>query len=417
VSSLQLGLVVAGVLLVVGVILFNRWQERRIRQRIDAAFASGRDKPQANDARVEPTLRGTAESRAVPAAPPPASPPAVEATAAVPGTEVEHDPDWRPPMDSVVGLHGALGDAPVGPDSDADGETDEPVEGRATPRPRGAASAATTVAAPDVDIETIVMVQPTRPATAGALSAGLHARIGKPVRWYGRREPRGPWQRLVTDSRGEYGEFAACMLLADRNGPATAAQIETFQKLVGDVAASLPGAFTASPLGEEAQRAEALDRLCAELDMQIGLTVRKTPPATIAGTRLRGVAEAAGFRLSPTGRFEWVQDDTGAVLFTLQNVTDEAFTVDSLRAGATAGVVFLLDVPRVADPPRAFDQMKLAAKRMAQTVGGELVDDNGRLLNDAGLAAIREQVAGGDAALRRYNIEPGSPRALKLFAA
>jgi len=142
--------------------------------------------------------------------------------------------------------------------------------------------------------------------------------------------------------------------------------------------------------------------------MQIGLTVRKTPPATIAGTRLRGVAEAAGFRLSPTGRFEWVQDDTGAVLFTLQNVTDEAFTAESLRAGATSGVVFLLDVPRVVDPPRAFDQMKLAAKRMAQTVGGELVDDNGRLLNDAGLAAIREQVAGGDAALRRYNIEPGS---------
>jgi FtsZ-interacting cell division protein ZipA len=105
------------------------------------------------------------------------------------------------------------------------------------------------------------------------------------------------------------------------------------------------------------------------------------------------------------------------VLFTLQNVTDEAFTADSLRAGATSGVVFLLDVPRVVDPPRAFDQMKLAAKRMAQTVGGELVDDNGRMLNDAGLAAIREQVAGGDAALRRYNIEPGSPRALKLFAA
>jgi hypothetical protein len=413
VSSLQLGLVVAGVLLVVGVVLFNRWQERRIRQRIDAAFASGGDPAPARDPRVEPTLRGAVESSAASTA----APAAVEATAAVAGTEVAHDPDWRPPMDSVVGPHGPLGDAPLATDDEADAATDVPVDGPAMPRVRGAASTATTVAAPDADIETIVMVQPTRPAAAGALSAGLHARIGKPVRWYGRREPRGPWQRLVTDSRGEYGEFAACMLLADRNGPATLAQIETFQKLVGDVAASLPGAFTASPLGEEAQRAEALDRLCAELDMQIGLTVRKSPPATIAGTRLRGVAEAAGFRLSPTGRFEWVQDDTGAVLFTLQNVTDEAFTAESLRAGATAGVVFLLDVPRVADPPRAFDQMKLAAKRMAQTVGGELVDDNGRLLNDAGLAAIREQVAGGDAALRRYNIEPGSPRALKLFAA
>jgi len=54
---------------------------------------------------------------------------------------------------------------------------------------------------------------------------------------------------------------------------------------------------------------------------------------------------------------------------------------------------------------------------MSHTVGGEVVDDNGRLLNDAGLAAIREQVVSADAALRRYNIEPGSPRALKLFAA
>ena len=36
-----------------GVVLFNRWQERRIRQRIDAAFASGGDRPQARDPRVE----------------------------------------------------------------------------------------------------------------------------------------------------------------------------------------------------------------------------------------------------------------------------------------------------------------------------------------------------------------------------
>jgi hypothetical protein len=252
---------------------------------------------------------------------------------------------------------------------------------------------------------------------AGALAAGLHARLGKAVRWYGRRAPGGPWQRLASDSRGEYGELAACMLLADRNGPASQAQLEAFRKLAGDIASTLPGAYDGPSVQDETARAEALDRLCAELDMQIGLTVRKVPPAIIAGTRLRGVAEASGFRLAPTGRFEYVQDDTGVVLFTLQNMTDEAFTPDSLRSGSSPGVIFLLDVPRVADPARAFDQMKLAAKRMAHTVGGELVDDNGRPLNDAGLAAIREQVVAADAALKRCNIEPGSPRALKLFAA
>ena len=36
--------------------------------------------------------------------------------------------------------------------------------------------------------------------------------------------------------------------------------------------------------------------------------------------------------------------------------------------------------------------MKLAAKRMAQTLDATLVDDNRRPLDDAALAAIREQV-------------------------
>jgi FtsZ-interacting cell division protein ZipA len=405
-SSLQLALVIAGVLLVIGVVVYNLWQERRLRARIGGEARVPDAAPDTTQ-RVEPTLARSAENvRGSPSTPP------------APGTRVAHDPEWNVPMDEVVQLPEADGDGAQAPAVAARAEdVVDDVAAPLEPMRRARTQPASAIAAPDPDIETIVIVQPARPSPATGLAAGLHARLGKPVRWYGRRDPEGPWQRLAGDSRGEYGEFAACMLLADRNGPATLAQIDAFRKLVAEIAARLPGASSANASSDEAQRAEALDRLCAELDMQIGLTVRKVPPATIAGTRLRGVAEASGFRLAPTGRFEWVQDETGAVLFTLQSVTDEAFTSESLRQGATPGVVFLLDVPRVADPPRAFDQMKLAAKRMAQTVGGELVDDNGRPLNDAGLAAIRDQVAEADAALRRYNIEPGSPRALKLFAA
>ena len=112
-----------------------------------------------------------------------------------------------------------------------------------------------------------------------------------------------------------------------------------------------------------------------------------------------------------------MQEDTGAVLYTLQNLRNEPFTVDTLRLSATNGVVLVLDVPRVADPARAFDQMKLAGRRLAQTLGAELVDDNRRLLDDAALAAIRRQVDAAAAALRECGIEPGSPRALALFGA
>ena len=59
--------------------------------------------------------------------------------------------------------------------------------------------------------------------------------------------------------------------------------------------------------------------------------------------------------------------------------------------------------------------MKLAAKRMAQTLDATLCDDNRRVLDDAALNTIREQVRTTATALRDVHIEPGSPRALALF--
>jgi FtsZ-interacting cell division protein ZipA len=222
---------------------------------------------------------------------------------------------------------------------------------------------------------------------------------------------------LSSDTPGRFAEIVACMLLADRNGAASRAQLDTFARVASDVASALAATCSPPDLAQEAARAESLDRLCAELDVQIGLTVQMPEPASIAGTRLRGVAEAAGFRLSPAGRFEFVNEDTGAILYTLQNLRPDAFSAEMLRLTATNGVVFLLDVARLADPARAFDQMKLAARRMAGTLGAELVDDNRRPLDDAALATIRAQVAAAADALRAVHIEPGSPRALALFSA
>ena len=61
ISNLQLALIVAGVLLVIGVILYNQWPERRVRRRIEAAFRPTEEKA---STRVEPTLRGGANDAA-----------------------------------------------------------------------------------------------------------------------------------------------------------------------------------------------------------------------------------------------------------------------------------------------------------------------------------------------------------------
>jgi FtsZ-interacting cell division protein ZipA len=403
-SSLQIGLIVAGVLLVVGVIVYNAWQERRIRRRITSAFRKPDDAASASDAslRVEPTMRtmpGVPED--VDAAP--VADTGLQAagtqrgSAAVP---VDDDATWTPPMDVVE-------HAPV--------EEDVP----AAPVVTSYAAAATDAMGPqpDRDIECMAILQPARPLGAGALAAGLHARMGKRLRWFGRTAPGSPWVLLHSATSGEFVELAACLLLADRNGAASHAQLDTFVRVMSELAPMLPAALSVPDVAAETDRAEALDRLCADVDVQIGLTVLKPEPASIAGTRLRGVAEAAGFRLAPGGRFEFPQEDTGAILYTLQNVRNEPFTVDTLRASATNGVVLVLDVPRVADPLRAFDQMKLTAKRIAHTLDGDLVDDNRRLLDDAALASIRQQVQIAADALKACRIDPGSPRAQALFGA
>ena len=410
-TSLQLGLVVAGVVLVIGVLVYNWLQERRVRRRMDAAFSGAasradvlhrRESAKDADARVEPTLGA--------------------AGATAPRGGDAHADDDTAPFQVPLRAH-AASDRDASDLSDADDALDEDGARAVTAEPDAPAAATVTErvvhvdghgAQPDPEIECIVALQPVKPVPVGTLAPVLNARLGKRLRWFGRRGPGMPWQRLAADTSGEFAELLACLLLADRTGAASVPMLEAFTRLLADVAPSLPATFVAPDLQREAARAETLDRMCADLDVQIGLTVLKPGQATIAGTRLRGVAEAAGFRLAG-GRFEWVQEETGAVLYALHNFKSEPFTPDNLRAMATPGVVFLLDVPRVSDPVRVFDQMKLAARRMTQTLDAQLVDDNRRPIDDPALAKIRTEIQSAAEALARINVAPGSPRALALF--
>ena len=403
-SSLQIGLIVAGVVLVVAVIVYNHLQERRIQRNAARPPVRAADlRTPREQQRVEPTL-GMRDAEIGGGAP------AVHTVADADGTfEVPGD---------VIPLPAEMVDE-GGTASVASNDTALAENASTAPVGVGTSRGATgrTAAMPDHEVECLIPLQPAAPVAVSALGDALRARIGKPMRWFGRSDARSDWQKLVPDTAGRFSEIVACLLLADRNGAVTRAQIDTFVRVVANLAPTLPAPFTAPDIGREVARAESLDRLCAELDVQIGLTVQKPDPGSIPGTRLRGVAEAAGFRLAPGGRFEYVQEETGTVLYTLQNLRPDAFTAESLRLTATNGVVFLLDVARSADPPRTFDQMKMAAKRMAKNLGAELVDDNQRPLDDAAFATIREQVSDAADALRAVHIEPGSPRALALFSA
>jgi hypothetical protein len=373
-NPLFLGLLAAGIALVIGVLVYNWLQERRVRRRLEAAFTQP-GTAAGSGARVEPELRE-------------------DGTAAAQSASIDEVPEDQeeelPPVAS------------------------ERLDDRPVVVPATTAERAGT--APDPDIECVVVLQLQQPVPTSAIGSALSAQLGKPLRWLGRRSASSAWLTIDAASTGMWHEIAACLLLANRAGAATRSDIDPFARLVAQAASVLPAAYAPPDPAAEASRADELDRFCADLDVQIGLTILKSELGLIAGTRLRGVAEAAGFRINPGGFFEYLQEETGAPLYSLQNYkSDQPFSIESMRTLSTPGVVFLLDVPRVADPLRVFDHMRMAAKRMTKTLEGVLVDDNRRPITDASLAAIRSQVQATAAALREANIDPGGPRALRLF--
>ena len=378
-NPLFVGLIAAGVLLVAGVLIYNWLQERRVRRRMDTALRKSDGTPPGvtrGRGRIEPMLNAdnseSSQSVAIEMAP-------------------EDDESLLPHV------------------------TDEiPDESLSQVVP--ATKAERLGLAPDPDIECVALLQPAQAASTAALGSARSADGAKPVRWLGRGGVGTPWQLIDGTTQGPWHEVAACLLLANRAGPVSRVELDSFQRMVSELAVALRAPNARIDPAAEADRAEALDRFCADLDVQIGLTILKSELGQIAGTRLRGVAEAAGFRINAAGHFEHAQEETGAAMYTLQNYKqEEPFSVESLRRMTTPGVVFVLDVPRVADPVRVFDQMRMVAKRMTQTLEGVLVDDNRRPITDTSLAAIRAQVQVTAAALREAHIDPGGPRALRLF--
>jgi FtsZ-interacting cell division protein ZipA len=115
---------------------------------------------------------------------------------------------------------------------------------------------------------------------------------------------------------------------------------------------------------ELAAHAQALDQFCAGVDIQFVLHVVDATGGTFPGTKLRGLAEAAGMALEGDGLFH-ARDEAGGEAFSLGNLGPERFDADSLRSLNTPGVTFSLDVPRVSDGKAAFERMLGAARQIA----------------------------------------------------
>ena len=384
-STLQIGLLIIGAILVIAVWGYNVWQEKKIRRRMDEAFKT---EP---EAAPEPLSRTDLRERIEPA------------------TGVTSRGGRGDPAPAV-----ARGDAPAVPEPPPypvveSIEVDAPADDDTAPLANEPAGGEL----PDPEIECVARLQAVQPIPGVVLMDAVEYRYAKPCRWVG-RQTSGTWSG-IRDAES-YTEVAACLSLADRSGALPEQGYAVFRQVIEELARALPAAYVIGEHDEELARAAALDAFCADVDVQIGLNLMRKDGGRWTGTRLRGVAEAAGFKLNGAGQLDYVGEDTGHLLFRMHNREDQPLLAESMKLLSTGGVTLLLDVPRVSDPVKAYDQMRALAKRLAVTLDAELVDDNGKPLTDTGLGTIRSQLASVQATMRAKGIEPGGTRALRLFS-
>lgn len=359
-SDLQVSLLAIGVIVVGGVIAFNWFQQWRLRQRLEHATGDTledrlREEPaRGPSVRVEPQLNPR-DARAEAAALPSADTPSVSGLPAIPG------------FDSVL--------------------------------------------------DYIAGIDSVEPISAAGL-AELHTRAaasGVRFRVAGYNTDLGEWQEAGRLSGGRYAHLRIAVQLVSRKGITAQTALAKICEAVRECAARFSAAAHCPDLEAADVQARELDAYCAEVDIAIGVNVVAPPEGSFAGTRIRILAEGAGFKLEPDGVFHF-PDDARQTLFTLDNHEPAPFLPEQIKHLTTSGVTLLLDVPRVADGFGALDLMLKTGAQLAAGLGGTLVDDNRVPLSENAVRAIRQQLHSIHARMEARGMSPGNERALRLFS-
>lgn len=218
------------------------------------------------------------------------------------------------------------------------------------------------------------------------------------------------WHTVDHDRR--YIQLRAGMQLVDRRGRAGRAELQAFVDAVRRIAQSLGGTAEARDIESALARADELDRFCGEVDLQVAVHIAGP---RFSGTKIRALAEAAGFTLDNDGKFRR-RDAAGLILFELANDEATPFSVETIRSMVSSSISLELDVPRAPGGGAAFDEFKNLAGQFATALGGNIVDDRRARLSDTSFGQIGNQLSVVRKTMDDQGISAGGQLALRLFS-
>ena len=255
------------------------------------------------------------------------------------------------------------------------------------------------------------------PLTAEALEALWQRRFdfGKNAHACGLNTSSGLWERMIPESEQTYRAFRVGLQLVDRTGAVSEMRLAGFRDMLGDIAKQLQVEVRLPQVEQAVQRAQELDRFCADVDQMIGINLVTSGDRKLFGTEVASAAEQQGMSLQSDGTFH-LADEFGVTLFNMSASDGTPFQHHTLNQVRADSLTLLLDIPRVSEPVRRFDEMVALAQELAKTLRATIVDDQRVALSDGAIAQIRAQVAATEDLMLVGHITPGSAQALRLFS-
>ena len=210
-----------------------------------------------------------------------------------------------------------------------------------------------------------------------------------------------------------YQGFIIGLQAISRSGLATTQELEGFGNSVNQFAEQLDAGLLLVDVPTFLNVARPLDELCERVDQTIAMHL--VSRASISGTELRAALEANGFQLHHDGAFH-LYAGNGEPLFSIITVDGSPFTASLLSSQAYKGFSMLFDITRVPAGEKYFNRFMDIAVKLSGTLGLDLVDDNMEELSTEWLKNVRSFVLARQDEMKKVGIEPGGDLATRLFS-
>lgn len=266
-------------------------------------------------------------------------------------------------------------------------------------------------------IDVIAPITLDAPVSGDAVLAALPAtrRVGsKPFAVEGLNEKSLHWELPQAGQR--YGALQAGVQLANRSGALNEIEYSEFVITAQAFADAVGGTPEFPEMLDEVARARELDHFASAHDAQLGVTLRARAAAWSPGYVHQCAARLGFVPGALPGRMVLPASQPGQSPLLGLAFDAQAALAEDLDQSALREVSLSLEVAQVDRAEQPFQRMRQAAMALAETMDGQLTDDNGQPLSPQALDQIAAELEKLYDTLDARELSAGSVLARRLFS-